>query len=102
MKTNNGWLLRDAAYYNNCIAVLPLHFIEKELIDGALIPILKNYHTALLWLTAYYPEMRPMPFKTKLLLDHLEAVFGLDPPWERQLINTLGPNLAGTKTSVSS
>lgn len=97
MLTNNGWLLRDAAVSNNCIAMLPLFFIEKELDAGALVPVLSNYRLEELWFTAYYPKVPHMPIKAKLFLDFLEAKYGADPPWEKRLKRALGPTLAGSK-----
>lgn len=97
MLTNNGWLMKDSAIHNNCIAVLPLFFIEKELTEGTLVPVLEAYCVEELWLNAYYPKARHLPLKTRLFLEFLKQRYGAEPPWEKRLSKVLGPTLGGSK-----
>ena len=90
MVTNNGWLMREAVLGGNGIAFLPLFFIEEELINGSLIPILTGYPLPMPWLLAHFADTPHLPLKTRLFLDRISQRYRNDVPWERRLQEHLG------------
>jgi len=85
IRTNNAWMMRDAACNGNCIALLPTFFVETELTKGQLIPILTNYRPEEFQMTAFYPRTQYVPLKTKLFLDFAMERYSPVPPWEERL-----------------
>ncbi len=85
MVTNNGWLMREAVLGGNGIALLPLFFIEEELIKGSLIPILAGYPLPMPWLRAHFADTPHLPLKTRLFLDRISQRYRKNVPWEQRL-----------------
>lgn len=84
--TNTIWLLRAAVLHGDCLARMPVFFIEKELAAGKLIPILPNYRVKGTKLTAYFRKSPFVPMKIRIFLNFLRQKYGENPPWEQRLI----------------
>lgn len=82
---NNGEAIRDAAIAGLGIIVLPLFIVAEALRRGELIPLLANDRPLPDSIYAVYPPTRYVPAKVRLAIDHLVAVCGEPPPWERDL-----------------
>lgn len=85
IRTNNAWMMRDAACHGNCIAPLPAFFVETELTQGKLMPILTDYQLPAFWMTAFYPRSQYVPLKTQLFLESVMQRYSSVPPWEERL-----------------
>lgn len=84
--TNTIWLLRAAVLQGDCLARMPVFFIEEELASGKLIPILPNYRVKGTKLTAYFRKSPFVPMKIRIFLNFLRQKYGENPPWEQRLI----------------
>ncbi len=85
---NNGELIRDAAIAGLGISILPVFIVANALASGQLINALPDACPVADTIYAVYPRNRHLPRKVRAVIDHLVAVFGGDPPWERELNQT--------------
>jgi DNA-binding transcriptional LysR family regulator len=81
--TNNGEVLREAAVGGEGITYGPSFILSADIKAGRLVPILKDYMAADFGIYAVYPPNRHMSAKVRRLVDHLKAVWGDAPEWER-------------------
>ena len=70
---------------NEYIGLLPIFFIEKELIAGKLVPILPQYRTSQPTLSAYYSRSAFVPMKVRIFVNFLRRKYGSCPPWEDRI-----------------
>lgn len=98
---NTVWLVRSAVMQGQCMALMPIFFIEKELISGELVPVLPQLRVQHPSLSAFYRKTTFVPMKVKIFLNELRNKYGDFPPWERRLAkhrpdlkNVLGPEKA--------
>ena len=82
---NSIWLIHSAVMQGDCMGMMPIFFIEKELISGQLVPILPDYRIEHPVLSAYYRKTAFVPMKVKIFLNDLRKKYGEFPPWERRL-----------------
>ncbi len=75
LMANNGDVLKDAAVNGLGIAILPCFFVEKDLKDGTLIPILEDTPQPKLGIHVVYPPGLYIQPKTRAFIDHLSAYF---------------------------
>ena len=104
MLTNTVWLLRSAVLQGDCLARMPVFFIEKELTSGKLVPILPQYRIEGTKLTAYYRKSQFVPLKIRIFLNFLRQKYGQYPPWEQRLVKEcpeLAENLAPQESSAN-
>lgn len=87
MTTNTAWLLRSAVMNESCIAMMPVFFIEKELISGEVIPILPEYRLTNFYISAFYRRTSYVPMKVRIFLNFLRHKYGEFPPWEQRVLN---------------
>ncbi len=92
--TNTIWLLRAAVLQGECLAMMPVFFIEKELISGDMVAVLPSYQVQGTSLMAYYRKSQFVPMKVRIFVNHLRRKYGSAPPWEQRLLTAL-PELAG-------
>jgi len=85
ISTNTVWLLRSAVLQGQCMAMMPIFFIERELISGELIPVLPKIRIQHAVLSAYYRKTAFVPMKVKVFLNDMKRKYGEYPPWERRL-----------------
>lgn len=58
---NNGDLLGALAARGEGIALLPDFILDQQLARGEVVPVLPDWETPPLWLTAFYPPYRKLP-----------------------------------------
>ncbi|MFC0201663.1 LysR family transcriptional regulator [Paracoccus rhizosphaerae] len=83
---NNGEAMRDMAIGGLGLALLPLFIVHDALRDGRLVQVLPELPQQPLPISAVWPPVRPMPRKTRALIDHVAAAFAEAPPWQRGLL----------------
>lgn len=79
---NNGEAMRDLAIGGLGLAMLPLFIVHDALRDGRLVRVLPDLPQAPLPISVVWPPIRPMPRKTRALIDHLIHAFADRPPWQ--------------------
>ena len=82
---NSIWLVRSAVMQGECMGMMPIFFIEKELIAGDLVPVLADLRIEHPVLSAYYRKTTFVPMKVKIFLNDLRKKYGEFPPWEKRL-----------------
>ena len=86
MTTNTIWLLRSAVLHDDFMAMMPVFFIEKELISGKFIPVLPDYRLESFTISAYYRRTPYVPMKIRIFLNFLRHKYGSFPPWEQRVL----------------
>ncbi len=86
MLTNTVWQLRAAVLWGDCMAMMPVFFIEKELAAGELVPVLPRLRIKSAMLSAHFRKSPFVPMKIRIFLNFLRKRYGDFPPWERRLI----------------
>jgi DNA-binding transcriptional LysR family regulator len=85
--TNTIWLLRSALLHDECMAMMPVFFIEKELISGKFVPVLPEYRLSSFHISAFYRRTSYVPMKIRIFLNFLRGKYGDFPPWEKRVLN---------------
>ncbi|WP_018692568.1 LysR family transcriptional regulator [Algicola sagamiensis] len=83
--TNNIWLMKSSVLAGNAMAIIPYFFIEKEILEGKLIPVLPDHPYRCLVMKAYYPKTNYLPNKTRYFLDKLKKKYQPETPWQKSL-----------------
>ena len=86
--TNTIWMLQAAIMSGECMALMPMFFVEKQLAAGELVAVLPEYRIQSLRLAAWYRKTRFTPMKIRILLNFLKAKYGDFPPWEQRLLKS--------------
>ncbi|MBT8083836.1 MAG: LysR family transcriptional regulator [Woeseia sp.] len=100
--TNTIWMLEAAVLSSECMALMPIFFVEKQLTSGELVPVLPQHRIQSASLDAWYRRTPFIPMKIRILLNYLKQRYGDFPPWEKRLLESmpelraiLGPLPAG-------
>ena len=91
--TNTIWLLHAAVKSNTCMAIMPVFFIEKELISGELVPVSPNISVHHAQFSAFYRRSSFVPIKVRIFVNFLKRKYE-SPPWHSRVIQSC-PHLAG-------
>ncbi|CAM3389629.1 LysR family transcriptional regulator [Paracoccus nototheniae] len=91
---NNGEAMRDLAIGGLGLALLPMFIVHDALRDGRLVRLLPALPQEPLPISVVWPPIRPMPRKTRALVDHIAAAFAGEPLWQRGLL-TEGEDAGG-------
>ena len=101
--TNTIWMLQAAVMSGECMALMPIFFVDKQLASGELVPVLPQYRVQKLTISAWYRKTPFTPMKIRILLNFLRQRYGEFPPWERRLLKSkpemralIGPRPAST------
>lgn len=84
--TNTIWMLQSAVLSGECMALMPMFFVEKLLIAGDLVPVLPQHRIQKLTISAWYRKTPFTPMKIRILLNFLRQRYGDFPPWEQRLL----------------
>ena len=84
--TNTMSVLHSAVMSGECLAMLPIFFIENEIISGQFVPVLTDYRIKKADLAAFYRKSDFVPMKVKIFLNSLKRKYGNSPPWEQRLL----------------
>lgn len=87
--TNTIWMLESAVMSDECMALMPLFFVEEKLASGALVPVLPEYRVQKLSIAAWFRKTPFTPMKIRILLNFLRQRYGDFPPWERRLAESM-------------
>lgn len=83
---NNIWMIHAAVMSERYIALMPAFFIEEELANGQLIPVLPQTQIKSPWLSAYHHRSSFVPMKVRIFINFLRRRYGEYPPWEQRLL----------------
>lgn len=86
VRTNTIHMLHAEVMQHNCIALMPVFFIEQELISGQLVPVLPNLTVSSAKIYAYYRKSSFVPMKVRIFINNLRNKYGNFPPWEQRLL----------------
>ena len=93
MLTNTIWLLHSAVMKGECLAMMPIFFMEEEIKSGEFIPVLTDYRIQQATLCAYYRKSSFVPMKARIFLNDLKRKYSELPPWEERILR-LKPELS--------
>lgn len=86
---NNGLVLQQAAQQGLGIVYNTTFLAWRALMEGSLVPVLRDWELPLNYLSALYPASRQPSPKVRALIDFLVAEYQPDgqplPPWDRAL-----------------
>ncbi len=88
MLTNTILLLKAAVMKGDSLAMMPVFFIEKEIISRDFIPVLTDYRIKTTQLCAYYRKSSFVPMKALIFLNMLKQKYGSYPPWEERILES--------------
>ena len=86
VRSNTIQLLYAEVTQHNCIAMMPVFFVEQELISGQLVPVLPNLTVSSAAIYAYYRKSAFVPMKVRIFINGLRNKYGNFPPWEKRLL----------------
>ena len=86
MLTNTILLLRSAVMSGECLAIMPIFYIEDEITSGQFVPVLTDYRIRSVELCAFYRKSSFVPMKARIFLGFLKRKYGSSPPWERRIL----------------
>ena len=87
--TNTIWMLESAIMSGECMALMPMFFVENKLASGELVPVLPRFRVQKLTIAAWYRKTPFTPMKIRILLNFLRQRYGDFPPWERRLLESM-------------
>ena len=87
--TNTIWMLESAVLSDECMALMPVFFIEDRLLSGELVPVLPGHRIQTLSLVAWYRRTPYIPMKIRILLNFLRQRYGDFPPWEKRVLDAM-------------
>ena len=83
---NNVWMLHAAVMGGECISMMPVFFIEKEILSGDIVPIMTDFQVRKTSLYAYYRRSQYVPMKVRIFVNFLRRKYGDLPPWDQRLL----------------
>ncbi len=86
VRTNTIYMLYEEIMQHSCMAMMPVFFVEQELISGRLVPALPDYAVSSTKFCAYYRKSAFVSMKVRIFLHFLRNKYGAVPPGERQLL----------------
>lgn len=79
IECNNGDVIADLAEQGAGIGLLPLFVISERLKSGGLVPLLDDWYTPDIWLTAYFPPYSTLPAKVRVFTQFIENLVTENP-----------------------
>ncbi|KPL25932.1 MAG: hypothetical protein AMJ72_12925 [Acidithiobacillales bacterium SM1_46] len=76
IRCNNDFVLKQAALDGLGIAFFPAFFVEREIAEGRLVPILKDYDGPAFFIQAVYASRHHLPPKVRAFVDFLVEHLG--------------------------
>ena len=84
--TNTIWMLKAAVMQSEHLAMMPVFFIEEELVSGKLLPVLPGLAIETLQLSAFFRRSPFVPMKVRIFINFLKRKYGDTPPWEKRIL----------------
>lgn len=75
IRCNNDFVLKHAALDGLGLALFPEFFVERDLVDGRLVRLLKDFEAPVFHIQAVYASRRHLPPKVRAFVDFLVARF---------------------------
>ena len=66
--------------------MMPVFFVERELISGQIVPVLPDYAVSSSAICAYHRKSAFVPMKVRIFINFLRNKYGTFPPWEQRLL----------------
>ncbi len=82
-RSNNGDALLAAGRSGLGIIQLPDFYVDDDLREGRLLPLLGDWAVGDVGVWAVYPHRRHLPAKVRLLIEMLAETFQPQPPWQK-------------------
>jgi len=76
IRSNNDFVLKQAAIDGLGIAFFPAFFVERDIVDGRLVPILKDCDGPAFFIQAVYASRHHLPPKVRAFVDFLVEYLG--------------------------
>ncbi|GAC25133.1 transcriptional regulator, LysR family [Paraglaciecola mesophila KMM 241] len=86
ISSNTITLLRSAVMKGECLAMMPLFYIENEIQSGGFVPVLTDYRIKKTTLCAFYRKSSFVPMKARIFLNFLRQKYNEPAPWEQRLL----------------
>jgi DNA-binding transcriptional LysR family regulator len=87
MQANNGQILLEAAASGHGICLSPTFIAYQAILEGRLVPILRDHESPAATAYAIYPNRRFIPQRVRALADYLHNLFGDRPYWDEGLFD---------------
>ena len=87
--TNTIWMLESAVLSGECMALMPIFFVEEKLLSGEIVPVLPEHRIQSASLDAWYRRTPFIPMKIRILLNFLKQRYGDFPPWEKRILKSM-------------
>lgn len=84
---NNGDLMLGAASAGLGICISPSFIAYRAIVEGRLVPILRDYSLPTATAYAVYPSRRFVPQRVRALVEFLQQAFGDNPYWDQGLFD---------------
>lgn len=79
IECNDGDVIADLAQEGAGIGLLPLFIVAERVEAGILVPVLSDWQTPEIWLTAYFPPYSALPAKVRVFTEFIEALVAENP-----------------------
>ncbi len=86
VKTNTIYMLYEQVMQHSCMAMMPIFFIEKELISGRVVPVMPDLAVSSAKFCAYYRKSAFVSMKVRIFMNFLRNKYGEFPPWEQRVL----------------
>ncbi|MEJ6650593.1 MAG: LysR family transcriptional regulator [Burkholderiales bacterium] len=74
-RANSGYAIRDAVLNGVGIALVPALLVKEQIESGTVVPLLNDYASDPIKISAVYPSNRLIPRKVKLFVDFMKEEF---------------------------
>ncbi|MES9992255.1 MAG: LysR family transcriptional regulator [Candidatus Thiodiazotropha sp.] len=85
MLANNGQIILEAAASGHGICISPTFIAYRTILEGRLVPILRDYKIPEATAYAVYPNRRFIPQRVRVLTEYFRELFGERPYWDEGL-----------------
>lgn len=90
MQANNGQILLEAAASGHGVCLSPTFIAYRTILEGRLVPLLKDYQIPSASAYVIYPNRRFIPQRVRALGEFLREQFGDRPYWDEGLVQISG------------
>lgn len=94
VRTNTIYMLYEEVIQHSCIAMMPVFFIEQELISERVVPVFPDVAVSSAKFCAYHRKSAFVSMKVRIFMNFLRNKYGEFPTWEQRLLEK-HPEYAG-------
>jgi len=81
-------MLHAAVMSDRFMALMPTFYVEKDIANGHLIPLLPDTQIESPILSAFYRRSSFVPMKVRILINFLQRRYSKFPPWDQRLLES--------------